>query len=99
MAGAGLTAPVLIGVMGSFFSASWIPGVLTNHWFQLAAITPVMVYTGWPIYRTGWLALRHRSADMNSLITIGASAAFAYRSILRRALRCAGMGRQRSDPR
>jgi Cu+-exporting ATPase len=76
--GALLTAPVLLGVMGSFFGASWIPAALTSHWFQLAAITPVMFYTGWPIHRTGWLALRHRSADMNSLITIGATAAFAY---------------------
>jgi Cu+-exporting ATPase len=76
--GAVLTAPVLVGVMGSFLAALWIPAALRNHWFQLAAITPVMFYTGWPIHRTGWLALRHRSADMNSLITIGATAAFAY---------------------
>lgn len=73
-----LTSPVFIGAMGSFFSASWLPAILTNHWFQLAAITPVMLYTGWPIQRTGWLALRHRSADMNSLITIGSTAAYAY---------------------
>ncbi len=76
--GAVLTAPVLVGVMGSFFGASWIPSILTNNWFQLAAITPVMLYTGWPIHHTGWLAIRHRSADMNSLITIGSTAAFAY---------------------
>jgi P-type Cu+ transporter len=38
----------------------------------------VMLYTGWPIHRTGWLSLRHRSADMNTLITIGSTAAFAY---------------------
>ena len=77
--GAVLTAPVLFGVMvGSFFNASWVPSIFTNHWFQLALITPVMLYTGWPIHRTGWLALRHRSADMNSLITIGTTAAFAY---------------------
>jgi Cu+-exporting ATPase len=41
-------------------------------------ITPVMLYTGWPIHRTGWLSLRHRSADMNTLITVGSTAAFAY---------------------
>ena len=37
-----------------------------------------MLYTGWPIHRTGWLALAHRSADMNSLITLGTVAAFGY---------------------
>jgi Cu+-exporting ATPase len=45
---------------------------------QLALITPVMFYTGWPIHRTGWLALSHRSADMNSLITLGTVAAYGY---------------------
>jgi Cu+-exporting ATPase len=37
-----------------------------------------MLYTGWPIHRTGWLALAHRTADMNSLITLGSIAAFGY---------------------
>jgi len=37
-----------------------------------------MFYSGWPIHRTGWLTLRHRAADMNSLITIGTIAAFGY---------------------
>jgi P-type Cu+ transporter len=45
---------------------------------QLALITPVMFYTGWPIHRTGWLALAHRGADMNSLITLGTTAAYGY---------------------
>ncbi len=44
----------------------------------LALITPVMFYTGWPIHRTGWLTLAHRSADMNSLITLGTVAAYGY---------------------
>src|SRR5512135_1417251 len=37
-----------------------------------------MFYTGWPIHSTGWLTLRHRTADMNSLITLGTSAAYGY---------------------
>ena len=41
-------------------------------------ITPVMVYAGWPIHRTGWLILSRQAADMNSLITIGTLAAFLY---------------------
>jgi Cu+-exporting ATPase len=42
------------------------------------ALRAVMGYTGWPIHRTGWLTLRHRTADMNTLITIGSTAAFLY---------------------
>jgi Cu+-exporting ATPase len=77
--GAVLTAPVLFAVMAhEVFGATWVPGLLLSHWVQLALITPVMFYTGWPIHRTGWLALSHRSADMNSLITLGTTAAYGY---------------------
>jgi P-type Cu+ transporter len=77
--GAVLTAPVLVAVMASqILKAGWVPGWLLNHWLQLVLITPVMFYTGWPIHRTGWLALRHRGADMNSLVTLGTSAAYGY---------------------
>ncbi|MEN8653714.1 heavy metal translocating P-type ATPase [Streptomyces sp. 21So2-11] len=78
-AGAVLTLPVLFAVMAhELFGADWVPGWLLNHWLQLALITPVMFYTGWPIHSTGWLTLKHRSADMNSLITLGTSAAYGY---------------------
>jgi Cu+-exporting ATPase len=77
--GAILTAPVLFAVMlTEFIGVSWMPELLMNRWLQLALIAPVMLYTGWPIHRTGWLALSHRAADMNSLITLGTVAAFSY---------------------
>jgi cation transport ATPase len=37
-----------------------------------------MLVVGAPINRTDWLALRHRAADMNTLITLGTTAAFGY---------------------
>ncbi len=74
-----LTAPVFVAVMAhEVFRATWVPSLLLNRWWQLALITPVMTYVGWPVHRTGWLALRHRAADMNTLITLGTSAAFGY---------------------
>jgi Cu+-exporting ATPase len=77
--GAVLTVPVLFAVMAhDVFGAAWVPGWLLNHWLQLALITPVMFYTGWPVHRIGWLALAHRAAEMNSLITLGTSAAYGY---------------------
>jgi P-type Cu+ transporter len=79
LVGVVLTAPVLFAVMAhELFGADWVPGWMLNHWLQLALITPVMFYTGWPIHVTGWLTLRHRAADMNSLITLGTSAAYGY---------------------
>ncbi len=74
-----LSVPVLFAVMAhEVFGAGWVPGLLLNRWWQLALITPVMLYAGWPIHRTGWLTLRHRAADMNSLITLGTTAAYGY---------------------
>src|SRR6266536_600684 len=78
LAGVVLTLPVLYAVMAHDVFRAWVPAVLLNHWVQLALITPVMFYTGWPVHRTGWLALAHRSADMNTLITIGTAAAYGY---------------------
>ena len=74
-----LTAPVLFAVMAhELFGADWVPALLLNHWVQLVLITPVMFYSGWPIHRIGWLALAHRTAEMNSLITLGTTAAYGY---------------------
>jgi len=75
LVGAVLNAPVLFAAMaGNFITV----GILANHWVQLALITPVMLYSGWPIHRIGWLSLIHRQAEMNALITLGSSAAFGY---------------------
>ncbi|MGC5583176.1 heavy metal translocating P-type ATPase [Ornithinimicrobium sp. W1665] len=77
--GAVLTLPVLVAVMAhELFNVTWVPGLLLEPLVQLVLIAPVMLYTGWPIHRTGWLALSHRTAEMNSLITLGTIAAFGF---------------------
>ncbi len=79
IAGAILTAPVVFAMMvHEFLNPLWLPSILLNPWLQLALITPVMLYSGWPIHRTGWLTLSHRTADMNTLVTIGTIAAFGF---------------------
>jgi Cu+-exporting ATPase len=80
--GAVLTLPVLYAIMAHEVFKAPVPGVLLSHWAQLALITPVMFYAGWPVHRAGWLALAHRSAEMNSLITIGTTAAYGYSLIV-----------------
>jgi Cu+-exporting ATPase len=40
--------------------------------------TPVQFWTGWRFYKGMWGALRHRTADMNTLIAVGTSAAYFY---------------------
>jgi Cu+-exporting ATPase len=47
-------------------------------WIQLALTLPVVFYAGAPFYRAAWSALRHASANMNTLISLGTGAAFLY---------------------
>jgi P-type Cu+ transporter len=76
--GAILTIPTVYAVMAGEVFGLAVPEWMHDPWVQFALITPVFVYTGWPIHRTGWLALSHRTADMNSLITLGTMAAYGY---------------------
>jgi Cu+-exporting ATPase len=77
--GAGFTAPVLFAVVvDGFGHPGWLPQVLLNPWLQLVLITPVYFYSGWPIHRIGWLSIAHHAAEMNSLITVGSTAAYVY---------------------
>ena len=48
------------------------------EWLQLALTTPVIFYSGIQFYRGAWSALRHRFADMNTLIAVGTGAAYLY---------------------
>ncbi len=43
-----------------------------------ALSTPVQFYIGWPFYKGTWTALKNKSANMDSLIAIGTSAAYFY---------------------
>jgi P-type Cu+ transporter len=64
---AAFAIPVL--VLGMLHRAPWI---------QLALTLPVIFYAGAPFYIAAWSALRHGSANMNSLIALGTGAAFLY---------------------
>jgi Cu+-exporting ATPase len=45
---------------------------------QLLLAIPVVAYSGAQFYRGAWKSLRHRSADMNTLIAVGTGVAFLY---------------------
>jgi len=46
-----------------------------------ALATPVQFWAGWQFYKGAWGALKHRTADMNTLIAVGTSAAYIYSMI------------------
>ena len=48
------------------------------NWVQLALAVPVLFLAGGRFYRGAWAALRHRTADMNTLVALGTGAAFLY---------------------
>ncbi len=47
-------------------------------WSLLVMTLGVMVWAGRQFYVSAWQALRHRAADMNTLVAVGTGAAFLY---------------------
>ncbi len=43
-----------------------------------ALATPVQFWAGWQFYKGAWGALKHKTADMNTLIAVGTSSAYFY---------------------
>ncbi|HET6341335.1 MAG TPA: heavy metal translocating P-type ATPase [Gemmatimonadota bacterium] len=52
-----------------------------DPWIQLLLATPVVLYSGDRFFRGAWNGLRHRSADMNTLIAVGTGTAYAYSAV------------------
>ena len=71
-----LALPVLVMAMShGRIPALDFPGA---RWIQFYLTTPVVFYSGWQFFRGAWAALRHRSADMNTLIALGTGTAYVY---------------------
>lgn len=68
--------PVFFGSMAMFFP--WVPAWLQHPLVLFALATPVQWWVGWPFYQGLWASLKHRTADMNTLIALGTSAAYGY---------------------
>jgi Cu+-exporting ATPase len=49
-----------------------------NFYLQLIFQTPIQFWVGWQFYRGAWKSAKHKSADMNTLIAVGTSAAYLY---------------------
>jgi Cu+-exporting ATPase len=77
-----------LGVRNRFFLAivlgavimvlSFLPDFTGKPYLLWTLATPVQFWAGWRFYRGFWAALRHRTADMNTLIAVGTSAAYFY---------------------
>ncbi|KYF73099.1 heavy metal translocating P-type ATPase [Sorangium cellulosum] len=71
-----LTAPLLVVAM----SHGAIPALdgPAGRWISLALATVVVLGPGRRFFRLAWGALRHRAADMNTLVSLGTGAAWLY---------------------
>jgi len=82
---------IFAGVIGAFLMAAgfWQEWEVTRDLLsvqemlalQFALALQVQVFAGEQFYVATWKALRHRSADMNTLIAVGTTAAFVYSTI------------------
>lgn len=60
------------GLIGAWSHAVWI------NWLFFALATPVQFYTGWDYYKGGLKSLANKSANMDVLVAMGSSVAYAY---------------------
>jgi heavy metal translocating P-type ATPase len=68
---AALSAPLLFLVMAGH-SADW------SRWLQLVLATPVVLWVGAQFHVMAWKQARHLQANMDTLISVGSLAAFAW---------------------
>ena len=70
---------IVLGLL--IMTLGFIPAVMRQPYMPYvlwALATPVQFWAGLRFYRGMWGALRHRTADMNTLIAVGTSAAYFY---------------------
>lgn len=67
-----LSVPVILLAM--------IPALQFTYWqwASLALAAPVIVWAAWPFHLAAWVNLRHGAATMDTLISLGTSAAFLW---------------------
>jgi P-type Cu+ transporter len=69
---AALTLPVvLLGMFPALRFESWA-------WVSLVLATPVVLWAGWPFHRAAALNARHGATTMDTLISLGVGAAYAW---------------------
>jgi len=68
----------VLGLTILALSLPWSPSFAGKLYLLWALATPVQFWAGLRFYRGAWGALRHRTADMNTLVAVGTSAAYFY---------------------
>jgi len=72
-----LSLPLVLPMFGQLFGTDTAHGTMLPGWVQLLLATPVQFWLGARFYRAGWKALRAGAGNMDLLVAIGTSAAYA----------------------
>jgi len=71
-----LTAPIILWMFHEMFTGRPFPNRSIFNLGMIILASPVMFWMGLETLRSGWLAVRHGSANMDVLIGMGTTAAF-----------------------
>ncbi|MFE9771317.1 heavy metal translocating P-type ATPase [Streptomyces sp. NPDC005931] len=73
-----LTTAVLLSV--PVVAMAMVPALQFEYWqwLSLTLAAPVVTYAAWPFHRAAWTNARHGAATMDTLISVGTSAAFLW---------------------
>jgi len=71
------TVSVLVGIVAMGISMTLMGNALANY-SLLGLTATILAWAGRDIYRRAWKAVRHGSADMNTLVALGTGSAFVY---------------------
>ncbi|MFH1736344.1 MAG: cation transporter, partial [Actinomycetota bacterium] len=73
----------IIIFLGSFpMWFPWIPAFLNNHYVLMLLAAPVEFWAGLTFHKAALVSLRHKTTDMNTLISLGTLVAFTYSAVI-----------------
>ena len=75
-----LSTIILVLSMGHDFGL--IPHFAARGWLLFALTIPVQFWVGWPFLRSAWKAALNRTANMDTLVSLGSLAAFTYSTVV-----------------
>jgi len=79
-----ISLPVLLTAYPQYvpFVRDWSMATLRLAWLAAALLTlPVLAWSGGHFFTGAWAALKHRAANMNTLIALGTGAAWLYSTV------------------
>ena len=77
-----LTVIIMVLSMGESLPGIKSIDMKTRFYILLVLTIPVMFWAGTPFLRGAWGALKHHTADMNTLVAVGTLAAFIYSTVV-----------------